>query len=138
MVFNAIKNKAAMFGNPKLNHLIYSLGLWEACYIYLFLVQFCIISSLLKSFVLLINFSFLIFWLIWATKMHPYRSNHPGVFLETGVLKIYSKITGEYLCQSAISIKLLCNFIEIILRHGCSPVKMMHIFRTPFLKNAFS
>ena len=67
--------------------------------------------------------------------MHPYRSSHPGVFLGTGVLKIYSNITGEYLCQSAISIKLLCNFIEIILRHGCSPVKMMHIFRTPFLRN---
>ena len=23
------------------------------------------------------------------------------------------------------------NFIEIILRHGCSPVNLLHIFRTP-------
>ena len=51
------------------------------------------------------------------------------------LLKICSKFTGEHLCQSAISIKLLCNFIEIALRHGCSPVKLLHIFRTPFLKN---
>ena len=29
----------------------------------------------------------------------------------------------------------LCNFIEITLRHGCSPVNLLHIFRTPFLKN---
>ena len=36
---------------------------------------------------------------------------------------------------SAISIKLLCNFIEITLQHGCSPVNLLHIFRTPFLKN---
>ena len=29
----------------------------------------------------------------------------------------------------------LCNFIEITHRHGCSPVNLLHIFRTPFLKN---
>ena len=27
------------------------------------------------------------------------------------------------------------NFIEITLRHGCSPVNLLHIFRTPFTKN---
>ena len=27
------------------------------------------------------------------------------------------------------------NFIEITLRHGCSPVNLLHNFRTPFLKN---
>ena len=31
--------------------------------------------------------------------------------------------------------KLYCNFIEITLRHGCSPVNLLHIFRTPFPKN---
>ena len=30
---------------------------------------------------------------------------------------------------------ILCNFIEITLRHGCSPVNLLHIFRTPFTKN---
>ena len=30
---------------------------------------------------------------------------------------------------------LLCNFIEIALRHGCSPVNLLHIFRPPFSKN---
>ena len=34
-----------------------------------------------------------------------------------------------------ISIKLQSNFIQITLRHGCSPVYLLHIFRTPFLKN---
>ena len=38
-------------------------------------------------------------------------------------------------CQSTFSIKLLCNFIEIALRHGCSPVNVLHILRTPFNKN---
>ena len=63
------------------------------------------------------------------------RRSHPEVFLGKGVLNICSKFTGEHPCQSAISIKLLCNFIEIALRHGCSPVNLLHIFRTFFLKN---
>ena len=36
---------------------------------------------------------------------------------------------------SLVSIKLLCNFVEITLRHGCSPVKLLHIIRTLFPKN---
>ena len=34
-----------------------------------------------------------------------------------------------------ISIKWQSNFIQITLRHGCSPVYLLHIFRIPFLKN---
>ena len=33
-----------------------------------------------------------------------------------------------------------CDFnkvIEIALWHGCSPVKLLHTFRTPFPKNTF-
>ena len=45
------------------------------------------------------------------------------------------QITGENPCRNAISRKLIFNFIEIALRHGCSPVNLLHIFRTPFLKN---
>ena len=63
------------------------------------------------------------------------RSSHLEVFLGKGFLKICSKFTGEHACRSAMSIKLLCSFIEIALRHGCSPVNLLHIFRTPFLKN---
>ena len=62
------------------------------------------------------------------------RSSHPKVLLGKGVLKICSKFTGEHPCQNAISIKLQNNFIEIALWHGCSPVNLLYIFRTPFLK----
>ena len=31
------------------------------------------------------------------------------------------------------SIKLLCNFIQITLWHGCSPVNLLRMFRTSFL-----
>ena len=38
-------------------------------------------------------------------------------------------------CRSVISIKLKSNFIEITLRHGFSPVNLLHIFRILFPKN---
>ena len=64
-----------------------------------------------------------------------FRSSRQEVFLGKGVLKTCSKFTGEHPCRSVISIKLLCNFIEIAFRHGCSPVNLLHNFRTSFLKN---
>ena len=64
-----------------------------------------------------------------------FRSSHPEVFLRKVILKICSKFPGEHPCPSVISIKLLCNFAEITLWHGCSPVNLLHIFRTPFPKN---
>ena len=57
------------------------------------------------------------------------------VFLRKGVLKIRSKFTGEHSCQSAISINLRSNFIEVTPGHGRSPVNLLHIFRTSFPKN---
>ena len=48
--------------------------------------------------------------------------------LVKGVLKIFSKFTGEHPCRSVISIKLLSNFIEVTLRHRYSPVNLLHIF----------
>ena len=69
--------------------------------------------------------------------------NHPRPIIQTfrltqksynrrkDVLKICSKFTREHQSMS----KLLCNFIEIALRHGCSPVNVLHIFRTPVHKN---
>ena len=32
--------------------------------------------------------------------------------------------------------KVALQFTEITLQHGCSPVNLLHIFRTPFLKNS--
>ena len=64
-------------------------------------------------------------------KLDMLISRRPEVFL------ISSKFTGEHPCRIVISIKLLCNFIKITLRHGCSPVHLLHISRIPFPKNTF-
>ena len=57
------------------------------------------------------------------------------MFLRKSVLKICSKFTGEHTNQGLISIKMLCNFVEITLQHGCSPVNLLHICKTPVPKN---
>ena len=67
--------------------------------------------------------------------LKAFRSSHPELLLGKGILKIYSKFIGANPCRSGISIKLQSNFIEIALRHGCSPVNLLHIFRTAFTKN---
>ena len=51
--------------------------------------------------------------------------------------KISIKCTGGHPCWSVISIKLLCNFIEIALPHEFSTVNFLDIFRTAFYNNTF-
>ena len=79
-----------------------------------------------------------LFWLngkLFDFEKNPFRSSHPEAFLEKGVFKICSKFTREHPCQSGISKKFLYNYSEITLRHGCSPVNLLHIFKTTFLNN---
>ena len=45
------------------------------------------------------------------------------------VMKICSKFTGEQPCRNAILIK-----NKVSLQHACSPVHLMHMFRTAFPK----
>ena len=56
-------------------------------------------------------------WLLWLISLHPmFRSSHPEVLLGKVVLKTCRKFTEEH-------------------THRCSPVKLLHVFRTTFLKN---
>ena len=71
---------------------------------------------------------------LWLLLLVTYRSSHPEMFLRKSVLKIYIKFIGEHPCRSVISIKLLCNLIEITLWLGFYLVNLLHIFITPFLK----
>ena len=63
------------------------------------------------------------------------RNSQPEVFLGKDVQKICSKFVGKHPCRSVISTNLFCNFTEITLRHGCSPVNLQHISRTHFYQN---
>ena len=74
-------------------------------------------------------------WILQKTQMTDDRKIPSEVFLGKGILEMCSRFTGEHQWRSLISIKLRSNFVEIILRHGCSPVNLLHIFRTPFYKN---
>ena len=61
------------------------------------------------------------------------KSSPSEQFLGIGVQKMSSKFTGDQPCRSVISLKLICNFIEIALRHGCSPVNFFSYFQNIFL-----
>ena len=73
-------------------------------------------------------------WMISITDSTFSRSSHPEVILVKGVLKICSRFTGDHPCRSVISIKFQSNFIELKLWRGCSPLNLLHIFRTPLLR----
>ena len=47
----------------------------------------------------------------------------------------YKKVFWKFRINAANLLKLLCNFIEITLRHGCFSVNLQHIFRTPLPRN---
>ena len=66
------------------------------------------------------------------SKTTNWISTPPQVFLGKYVLKICSKFTEKHPCRSAISIKLLWNFIGIAFRHWC--VNLLHTFRTTFIR----
>lgn len=58
-----------------------------------------------------------------------YRSSPRKVFLGKGVPKMCSTFTIEHRCRSAV--------FEMTLRHSCSPVNLLHIFRAPSTKNTY-
>ena len=75
------------------------------------------------------------FWFDYQYSL--YLQKHPlrGVRRERCTENV-QQIYGEHARRSAISVKLQSGFIEITLQHGCSPVNLLHIFRTIFPKNA--
>ena len=67
---------------------------------------------------------------LWKPVLLNFRSITPEVFLRKGILKICNKFMGEHPRRGVISIKLFQNFIEITLWQGCSPVNLLHVFKT--------
>ena len=67
-------------------------------------------------------------------KYEEQKQPSKGVFSKTcseNMQQIYRRIPMPKCGFNEIT----SNFIEIALRHGCSPVNLLHIFRTPFTKN---
>ena len=64
------------------------------------------------------------------------RINFNNIYIQSVAISP-QEFTGEQQCQSAVSIKLQSNFIEITLRYECSPVNLLNIFKTVFPKNTY-
>ena len=59
----------------------------------------------------------------------------PRAVLKKKCSENIQQIYSRHPCRRAISIKELCNFIEIAVWHRCSPVNLLHNFRIHFPKN---
>ena len=112
----------------------YLFGIFYLLVVFLLFFETCLFCDL--NFLLQTKIVKIIVSSFWSRTVSRSRNSHLEVLLENVVLKICSKFTGEHPCQSVTSMNLLCNFIELTLRYKCSPVNFLHIFRTPFNKNA--
>ena len=54
-------------------------------------------------------------------------------FLMRVVMRVCSGFVVQLRCQSVISIKLLCRFIEATLRRWCFPVNLLSFLRAPLV-----
>ena len=55
--------------------------------------------------------------------------------LSNASLEGYAEQPSRGVLKKRYSENIQSNFIEVTLQHGCSPVNLLHIFRTPFPKN---
>ena len=80
---------------------------------------------------------------ICPQKIHSKSSHHLVIWIHQeqlflgDLIKRCSQNMQEIYRRTPIP-KFLCNFLNITLRHGCSGVNLLHIFRTPFQKNGSS
>ena len=73
------------------------------------------------------------------TGIPKFKSSHPEVFLRKAVLKICSKFAGKHSCRNTISINVLvCNFIEIAFRDGCSLLNLLYKRTLEAVRNHFN
>ena len=70
---------------------------------------------------------------ICKTNVKQNISNYRRIVL-TGLWRTVQRIY-TWLQQQQKQSCLLCNFFEIALWHGCSPLNLLYIFRTSFPKN---
>ena len=76
-----------------------------------------------------------IFHQIWITLSILSQKQSSRGFHKKRCSENVQQISRRTPMPHVISINLLCNFIEIALRHGCFPVHLLHFFRTPFPRN---
>ena len=74
-----------------------------------------------------------------SIKEGNYRSSHQRCSIKKGVLRNFSKFTGQYLCQSLFFNKVAglrpATLLKKSLWHRCFPLNFVKFLRTPFLQN---
>ena len=73
-------------------------------------------------------------WIIFM-KLDQYRRSHQRCSVKKVFWKYAANLQENTHAQVRFLTLHLCSFIEIALQHGCSPVNLLHVFKTLSLKN---
>ena len=85
-----------------------------------------------RSILTIHNYFSFSFWSIWIKHLRQLRS---AIVAQAVILRCSENMQQIYR-RTLMPFQWSCsNLIKIVLRHGCSPVNLLHIFRTPFPKN---
>ena len=90
-----------------------------------------VVKRLMNNFVCVLSSDYSVYYILLHVLHCVFRSSPPDGLLVKDVPKICSKFILLRNCD----FNLQSNFIEITLRHGRSPVNLLHIFKTPFSKS---
>ena len=93
-----------------------------------------VVKRLMNNFVCVLSSDYSVYYILLHVLHCIFRSSPPDGLLVKDVPKICSKFILLRNCD----FNLQSNFIEITLRHGRSPVNLLHIFKTPLLTNTSS
>ena len=93
-----------------------------------------VVKCLMNNLVCVLSSDYSVYYILLHVLHCIFRSSRPDVFLVKGVPKNKQQIYRGTLLRKH-DFNLQSNFIEITLWHGCSPVNLLHIFKTPFSKN---
>ena len=69
---------------------------------------------------------------------HKHRKQPSSGVLRKSCSENMQQIYSRTLTPKCDFNKAACNFNEITFRHGCSPVNLLYIFRTPFTKGLWA
>ena len=92
-----------------------------------------VVKCLMNNSVCVLSSDYSVYYILLHVVLY-FQKQSPRCVLSKRCSKNMQQIyRGKLLLKCDLNLQ--SNFIEITLRHRCSPVNLLHIFKTPFSKN---
>ena len=92
-----------------------------------------VVKYLMNNSVCVLSSDYSVYYILLHVALY-FQKQSPRCVLSKRCSKNMQQIYRKTLLLKC-DLNLQSNFIEITLRHRCSPVNLLHIFKTPFSKN---